>query len=130
MGQIRLDTIERRNWNFQITGQLRMGREMYVFPPVQPRLDIIEAAGQQIPLGIAGPVQVTLSPNSSTDQIVRLRAQDFTGPLRVEVVVVPESGPKRVYPIDIDTTVGNPQTVPVTVGITPDMVNRIYAWTR
>lgn len=106
---------------------------MYVFPPVVPRLDIVEAAGQQIPEGTLGPVQVELPPGASTNQTVKLRARDFTGLVPINVVVTPEYGPSTTYTNQIDMST-NPAELLVNVVLpsssTTRTISRINAWTR
>ena len=103
---------------------------MSVFPSVIPRLDILEVAGQLIPLGTNGAVSIDLPSTADTNQIIRVRATDFTNAVPISVIVVPDKGPSSSFPASIDMSGGSPADVNVNVILTPGAVNRIYAWTR
>jgi hypothetical protein len=104
-----------------------IGSFMSVFPPVVPKLDIIEAAGQAIPGG--APVDVLLPFGSNPNQTVKVRATDFAGTLPIEVVLVPTSGPRQVVQAQINMSTNPAQT---TVNVTFPVNNRtrVWAWTR
>lgn len=103
---------------------------MMVFFPAAPRLDITEAAGDAIPVGHQGPVSILLPAGASPNQTVKVRAQGFAGKVRIEVVIVPDSGPRSVNPVEIEMAGQAEQTVTVPIVLTPNVSNRIYAWTR
>ena len=103
---------------------------MFVFPPVTPSLDIIEAAGQTIQVGANGKVRVDLPDTASTNQIVKIRAKDFTGVVSINIVVTPENGPSGSFPATIDMSTGNPAIAAVPVIIPAGTVSQICAWTR
>jgi hypothetical protein len=129
-GRIRIDTIDRTGirFNFDPLAAFSVGAFMAVFPPVVPRLDIVEAAGRSIPEG-SGPVAVVLPFGSPSAQTVTVRATNFTGPLPIEVVLVPTSGPRQVVQTEINTS-ANPPEVRVDVDIPVNNRTSIYAWTR
>lgn len=132
VGRIRIDTTDRyayRNLRVQ-AGVFSHGSQMFVFPPVLPRLDIVEAAGQAIPAGTANAVNIQLAAGSPTNQMVRVQARDFAGVVPIDIVVVPENGASTAYPAQIDMRTGNPTQVSVEVAIPSGTFSRIYAWTR
>jgi hypothetical protein len=131
-GRVRIDTMDRYGYrSLHISGGLfSHGSQMFVFPPVVPRLDIVEAAGQSIPAGTPNAVNIELPAGSPTNQVVKLQARDFTGSVPIRVVVTPESGPSRNYDALIDMTSGNPAQASVNVIIPAGTISRLYAWTR
>ena len=103
---------------------------MFVMPDVLPRLDIVEAAGEEIALGTGETVRIQLPFGSDTNRTVTVRAQDFGGEVPVRLTLTPESGPRIVIDTAIDNTTENPATVVVPVGLPPNTVVTINAWTR
>ncbi|MCI0540804.1 MAG: hypothetical protein L0Z50_36860 [Verrucomicrobiales bacterium] len=128
-GRIRIDTINDQDLKFSYFGVVRQGREMYVFPPNNPRLEIIEAGGQPIANGTVGIVNVQLLLGASTNQTVKLRAHNFSGRVSVEVRVTPETGQANSFRTEFDAST-NPAEVTVDIFIVPDITHRIQAWTR
>lgn len=130
-GRIRVDVIDRSGLNlrYEPPASLSVGAFLLVFPSPIPRLDIIEAAGQQIPEGTSGPVLVTLPFGSSQDRTVTVQARDFTGTVLVDVVLTPASGPRQVVQTTINMTT-NPSQATVNVTLPVNVVTRINAWTR
>jgi hypothetical protein len=129
-GRVRIDTIDRTRIRFNYSPSiavLSVGSFMAVFPPVVPKLDIIEAAGQAIPGG--APVDVLLPFGSNPNQTVKVRASDFTGSVPIDVVLVPTSGPRIVIPAQINMTT-NPAQVTVNVIFPVNNRTRVWAWTR
>jgi hypothetical protein len=131
-GRIRIDTLDRSGMAFTIAtsaGAGTIGAFMVAIPDNLGQLDIIEAAGTDIPVG-SGPVSITLPFGSPTSQNVVVQGTDFAGVVDIDVVITPENGTRVVYPAQIDSTGGSPATVTVPVEIplnTPVIVN---AWTR
>ena len=103
---------------------------MAVFPSVVPRLDIIAVAGQVIPEGTPGPVQVFLPFNAPTSQTVTVQARNFTGIVPIEVVLTPDMGDRVVYPADINMGSGNLAQATINVQLPVNVNTRINAWTR
>jgi hypothetical protein len=126
---IRIDTIDRSGirFNFDPLSSFSLGTFMAVFPPVVPKLDVVEVAGQAIAGG--APADVLLPFGSNPNQTVKVRATDFTGTLPIEVVLVPTSGPRSVVQAQINMTTNPAQT---TVNVTFPVNNRtrVWAWTR
>ena len=102
---------------------------MFVFPAGNQRLDIIEAAGQAIPEGSTNGVTVSLPVGSSTNQIVRVQARNFTNHVPITVAITPENAPSsRVF--GVITNTGNPSVGQVTVTLPVDTVCHLHLWTR
>src|SRR6185295_16789404 len=80
-GRIRVDAIDRSalQFNFLSASTTSVGSTMFVFPDVVARLDIIQAAGQNIPEGTSQPVTVLLPFGSTSSRTVTVQARDFTG---------------------------------------------------
>ena len=103
---------------------------MTVFPPGNPRLDIITAAGTVIPEGTNAPVTVTVPFGSDPNRTVVVQARNMGADVPIEVVLTPHIGPSIKILTNINNTAANPAsvTVPVTFPInTPVAVN---AWIR
>ena len=103
---------------------------MFIFPAVQPRLSITEAAGQTIAEGTLSAVQVDLPAGSSPNRTVKVRARDFTGLVPIRVVVSPENGASTNYDTQLDMAAGNPTETTVNVVIPVGGISRIQVWTR
>ena len=131
-GRIRIDTLDRfawRNLGF-VNGKWSIGSQMYVFPPGNPRLNIVEAAGQTVAEGTNAPVIVSLPPGSSTNQVIKVKAAGFTGSVPVTVAVVPEAGPSSRFDGVITVIGGNPTVGNINVVIPVDSFCNIKVWTR
>jgi hypothetical protein len=131
-GRVRVDCLDRYAFrSLSLSGAtVTRGAQMFVFPAVVPRLDIVAAAGQAIAEGAANSVQVDLPVGSPTNQTVVVQARDFSGLLPIAVVVTPEVGPSTTYPAQIDMGSGNPARATVNVVIPIGTISRIHAWTR
>ena len=103
---------------------------MFVFPTVMTYLDIIQAAGQNIPQGAASGAMVNLPVTASTNQTVIVQARNFTNSVPITVVVTPENGASSNYTATILQSSGSPPKVTVNVVIPAGIVTRINAWTR
>ena len=110
-------------------GYATRGTQMFVFPPVIPRLDITSAAGQNIALNTNGPVTIQLPAGANPTNIVTLRAQDFTNAVPVRLVLTPENGASTSYDFTINMT-SNPAQTNVTVVLPIGVPIRVDAWTR
>jgi hypothetical protein len=118
-GRIRIETIDRRDLRFTFTplSAAGVGSFMAVFPTPVARLDILNAAGTEIPQGATDPVFIQLPFGSSPNRTVTIQARDFNTTVPIRVVLTPDSGDIIVIDDQIDNTVVNPaQTVvPVTL---------------
>ena len=132
-GLIRIDALDRSGANFAYTAgpaTVSSGALMLVFPNPLPRLDVIEAAGTQIPAGTTTPVIVQLPFGSTTNRTVTVRAQDFNAAVPIAVVLTPEQGTPVTYTGVIDNLNSNPATNVFNVVVPVNVVVRVNAWTR
>ena len=103
---------------------------MVVFPPNNPRLDILQAAGRTIPEGTNGPVFVELPFGANTNQTITVQARNFSTNVAIRVVLTPAAGDPISYDTNINNTASNPAQVVVPVGIPINTVVAVNAWTR
>jgi hypothetical protein len=131
-GRIRVDLIDRSAFGvrFSPTTVASVGAFMQVFPSPVPRLDIVHAAGRDIPEGTSTPVVVTLPFNGDPNQNVVVQGRDFQGLVPIRVRLIPDAGDAIDYNADIDMSAGNPATVTVPVVVPQNVPVRIQAWTR
>ncbi len=131
LGRGRIDTLDRTGLSVYFDPQVAgtVGSFMVAIPDVNPQLDIIQVAGQNILVG-SGPVSITLPFGTNPTQNVVVQATDFEGMVDIDVVVTPENGTRVVYPATIDATGGNPAQVTVPVQIPLNTGVLINAWTR
>ena len=132
IGRVRIDTLDRTGATVSgvPASANSHGKVMSVFGPVQSRLTIVSAAGQNIPEGANSPVTIMLPFGSETNQVVRIQARDFAGVVPINIIVTPQNGSRRVFPAQIDMSAGNPAfaNVPVTIPLNTEAA--IHAWTR
>lgn len=131
-GRIRVDCLDKTalTFSFQPLRQTTVGANMFVAPSVVPRLDLVNAAGRDIPLGTGNTVQVQLPFNSDTNRTVTLRAQDFNADVPIRLTLTPDSGPRIVIDTNIVNTAQNPATLVIPVGLPVNNLITIHAWTR
>ncbi|NUN98282.1 MAG: hypothetical protein HUU16_19130 [Candidatus Omnitrophica bacterium] len=131
LGRGRIDTLDRTNLGVTFDPPVSgtVGSFMVAIPDVNPRLDIIQVAGQNIPLG-SGPVSITLPFGTNPSQNVVVQATDFEGMVDIDVVVTPENGTREIFPATIDATGGGTAQVSVPVQIPLNTGVLIHAWTR
>jgi hypothetical protein len=130
-GRVRIDCQDRlafRSLNTTAATVTR-GSQMFVFPQVVPRLDILQAAGQTIPEGAPNGVQIELPVGSPTNQTVVIQGRNFTGLVPITVAITPETGPSAWYPGQLDMSSGNPAQTTVNVTIPAGVVSRLLVWT-
>jgi hypothetical protein len=130
-GRIRVDTVDRRQLRltFNPVSSLSVGANLFIFPPVVPRLDVVRVAGQDIPVGSA-PVTFQLPFGSDPNQIVRVQASDWNRVVPIRLVLTPDSGAPVQFDAEIDNTAQNPALadVPVTVPVNTPVT--VHCWTR
>lgn len=130
-GRIRVDTIQRDElrFNFQPLDSLSVGANLFIFPPTVPTLDIVEVAGNAIPVG-SGPVTFQLPFGSSPNRSVRIRANGWGRVVPIQVVLTPDSGP----PTQVNAEISNPgpaaAVVDVPVVLPINTLVTIHCWTR
>jgi len=131
-GRARIDTLDRSELLLNITpvSAASVGSFMKVFIEPLPRLDIISAAGQAIPEGHGGAVQVILPFEAPTTQTVTLQARNFKGTVPVDLVLIPDNGGRQVYNADIDMGGADVAQRSIEVQMPKNTVVHIYAWTR
>ena len=139
-GRIRIDSIFRFEptnaavdnigFNLQPSGVASVGSAMVVFPPNNPRLDILQAAGRTIAEGNNGPVFVELPFGADTNQTVTVQARNFGVSVAIRVVLTPAAGDPISFDATIDNVTANPAQVIVPVGIPLNNVVAVNAWTR
>jgi len=131
-GRIRIDCFDKRGLTLRIEPPhvLTIGTTMFVQPSTLPRLDLVMAAGQNIPLGTGNTVQVLLPFNSPTNQTVTLRAQDFGADVPVRLTLTPDNGPRIVIDTNLVNTAQNPATLDIPISLPVNNLTTIHAWTR
>lgn len=130
-GRIRIDCTDNQAYrSLDLVGVASRGSRMIVFPAVIPALDIIEVAGNPIPVGTNAPALFELPVGAPTNQTVKIQARDFTGDVPIRVVVTPEHGSAGAFDATILQSSGNPPFASVPVIIPAGSVCQIHAWTR
>lgn len=110
-GRIRIDTennLAFRNLNLQ--GAATRGNRMFVFPANVPALHIVQAAGQNIPVGNANAVSIELPAGSPATQTVRVRGVGFSQNVQVQIVATPEHSASVSQTVELNAT-ANPAEV-------------------
>jgi hypothetical protein len=129
-GRIRIDTqtpLAFRNLSYY--GNTTRGNRMFVFPPATPKLHIVQAAGQTIPVGNGSAISLELPPGSAETQTVKIRGEGFSGSVPLQLIVVPEHSASTI--IDLTLNAGaNPPEVSTTVTIPVAEITRLEAWTK
>ena len=130
-GRTRIDATDRFKYRgIGMTGTFSRGSQMFVFPLNPPRLDIVEAAGTAIPIGTNAPVVVSLLPGSSTNQVIKVQATNFTNDVPITVSIVPENGASAQFNGLITLSSGSPPVGTVNVVIPIDTICHVNVWTR
>ena len=131
-GRIRIDALDRSNLSFAVNppAASSIGAAMFLFPNPIPRLDVISAAGQTIPVGNANPVTVVLPFGSSTNSTITVQAKDFIGIVPIKVVLTPENGLPSSFLSQIDMSTGNPAQTTINVSFPVNVRTIVNAWTR
>ena len=127
-GRVRIDSIDRTGMS--LSGPFSLGSFMTVFPPGNPRLDIIQAADTTIPEGTNVPVTVSLPFGSNTNRTVTVQARNFGGVVPIEVALTSGIGQTVRIQTNIDNTTLNPATVTVPVAFQLNTPTTVKAWTR
>lgn len=129
-GRVRIDTENNQGFrNLTYFGYVTRGNRMFVFPPSTPKLHIIEAAGQVIPVGTGSVVSIELPPGSPTAQTVKIRGEGFTGTVPIQLLVTPEHTASTVFELNLDAS-ANPAEVSASITIPTAQLTRIQAWSR
>ncbi len=130
-GRIRVDTIDRRELQlvFQPLTSLSVGANLFIFPPNEPRLDMVQVAGQAIPMGSA-PVTFQLPFGADPNQVVRVQARDWNRVVPIRVVLTPGSGDPVQFDAEINNAAQNPAVAEVPVSIPVNTLVTVHCWTR
>ena len=129
-GRIRVDTETQLAFrNLSYFGALTRGNRMFVFPAATPKLHIIEAAGQTIPVGNASAVTVEVPAGSPATQTVKIRGEGFTGVVPIQLVVIPEHSASTVIDLNLNAS-ANPPEISTTVTLPVAQLTRLEAWTK
>jgi hypothetical protein len=130
-GRIRVDTIDVSNLRlvFHNADVTSVGGNLFTFPPVLPRLETIEVAGNLVAAG-SGPVLFNLPFGSTPDRTVKIQASNFGRVVPISVILTPNSGPRQVIDAEIDNTTSNPAVVEVPVTFPVNTLVTVHAWTR
>lgn len=130
-GKIRIDTLVRSfDFSYSQRASLSIGKNMVVFPPNLPKIEVIEAAGEAIDPNANLPVLVTIPPGSASLQPVKVRITNFAGTAQLKVVLTPENGPRIQADLDIDASGGGSVEGSVDVDFPANQLTRIDVWTR
>lgn len=130
-GRIRIDTLDVSEVLGRLSkfrGSYSIGKNMIVFPPNMPKLEIIEAAGQAV--NPASSVTISLPSGSATTQSVKVRATNFGATAKLKVVLTPERGERVSYDLDIPNPGATPAVGTATVEFPGNMLTKIDVWTR
>jgi hypothetical protein len=130
-GRIRTDCLDNQQYlSLNMVAVASRGSRMSVFPTNAPTLDIIEVAGNPIVQGTNNAAVFELPTGASTNQTVKVQAENFTGDVPIRVVVTPEHGSRGEFDATILPASGNPPFAVVPVIIPAGSICRIHAWTR
>ena len=127
-GRTRVDTFDRRT--LSISGVDSIGSHVVGLESPPPRLDIVEVAGNGVPLGSPEPVQVILPTNAPSSQIIRVRAAGLNAMVPLELQLRPWDGLPIKYTNVIDNLSQDPAFVDVSVTIPPNILFNVEAWKR
>jgi len=130
-GRIRIDTIDLTGLSLVFTpiAARTVGSNLISFPPVVPRLDTIQVAGNNVPVGSTN-LTFFLPFNSDTNRTVRVQARDFGRAVPIEVTLTPNSGPVRRFLATNDNTTVNPSVIEIPVTVPVNTLVTVHAWTK
>ncbi len=130
-GRIRVDTLDSTELEitFDPVGLTTVGPNLVVFPPLLPRLDITEAAGQTVALDTPSPVLVDLDFNADPNQTITVRAENFLKVVNFALVLQPVNGSRTIIEESIDNTEGTPVIKEVDVVLPLNAQTEIFVWT-
>ncbi|MCB1094258.1 MAG: hypothetical protein KDN22_01645 [Verrucomicrobiae bacterium] len=131
LGRLRVDTLDARGLLGQtgeVYGVFSIGKNMTVFPPNMPKLEITEAAGKTV--NPAQSVTISLPSGAAISQSVKVRASNFGATAKLKVVLTPERGDRISYDLDIANPGPGSAEGTATVQFPGNMLTRIDVWTR
>jgi hypothetical protein len=129
-GRVRIDAVDRTELNFlfQPPAAASIGSFMTLQPNPLPRLDLVRAAGADIPPN-SGPVYLELPFGSPAAQEIEVQARDFRAMVPIRVRLVPEAGTAVEYPMELDNRTENPVRGSVAVNVPPNVRTAVEVWT-
>ncbi len=130
-GRIRVDTIDRTslNFDFQENAQTTVGGNLLSFPPVVPRLDTIEVAGNAVPVG-GNPATFLLPFGSTPNRTVKVQASDFGRAVPIRITLTPDTGERVTVDAEVDNTAGGSTVIEVPVVVPVNTLVTVHCWTR
>ena len=130
-GRIRIDTIDRHELRLRFipAGSAALGANLVVLPQAVGQLDVVEAAGNAIPLG-SDPVSFTLPFGSTPNRTIKIRATGFGRVVPIRVTLTPDSGLPVVVDSTVDNSVADPAFVEVPVTVPVNTLVTVHCWTR
>src|SRR5439155_10472510 len=134
-GRTRIDTIDKSQLPLPFSPLVHpeafsVGSFMTVFPPNNPRLDIVEAAGTAIAEGTDSPVTVNLPFGADPNRTITVQARNFKANVAIEVVLTPDNGPSQSVKASIDNIAAGPASVKVPVTFPVNTPVAVNAWIR
>ncbi len=127
-GRTRVDAFDRRTMQF--SGIDSIGSHVVGLEAPVPRLDIVEVAGTNVPLGSIGPVQIILPTDAPAAQTIRIRAAILHAVTPFELQLRPWNGAPIVISNIVDNLSQDPAFVDVSVNIPPNTLFYVEAWKR
>lgn len=131
-GRIRVDTIDLANVNFvfQPSTAVTLGSFLVGIPPNLPRLDIVNVAGNDIPVGTQNAVDFILPFGTPNDQTITVRATNFDGMVPIRIVISPQNGDPIVTDTEIDMGGNNVRDLLVPVDLPQNILVNINVYGR
>ena len=131
-GRIRVDTIDLANVDFvfQPNSAITLGSFLVAIPPNLPRLDIVNVAGNDIPVGTQNAVDFILPFGTPNDQTITVRATNFDGMVPIRIVISPQNGDPIVTDTEIDMGGNNVRDLLVPVDLPQNILVNINVYGR
>lgn len=130
-GRIRVDTIDRASLQlvFRDNAQTTVGGNLLSFPPVVPRLDTIEVAGNAVPVG-GNPATFILPFGSTPNRTVKIQASDFGRLVPIRITLTPDTGERVTVDAEVDNTAAGSAVLDVPVVMPVNTLVTVHCWTR
>jgi hypothetical protein len=133
-GRVRIDAIERRALtgtananNFNCSAFVSFGKNLAVFPPTEPKVEIIQASGTTITPGV--PVSFTLPLGTPNPQTVVVRVSGFPGNVAVQLAGIPTEGTSQILPPPQTTNnINSPVDLTFQIDIPPNNLTTLQVW--
>jgi len=130
-GRIRVDTIDRTNlrFTFNRSAVTTVGGNLLSFPPVAPRLDTIEVAGNAVPVD-GNPATFILPFGSTPNRSVKIQASDFGRLVPIRITLTPDTGERVTVDAEVDNTAAGSAVLDVPVVMPVNTLVTVHCWTR